>query len=440
MVQAAPSQIPLASVADWARDPGGYDPAASARRALATVAGTGAADLAPLVRACSAWPPSAAQDAELGQAVEDALAGVPEALDLLTARLDDLARGCTTAAEPEPLVSTLRPWLAAGAASARAGLAAVRLLRAATIDRGSAAPAPPPERAATTPVPPAGRAATAPTTSVDRMQALRAETSLALAEAESHYANLLRAILPPFVREVLRRTAPASADTDAGHHVLLVTGGRPTAGDQAVTELCERRGYRVRAVATPSGVDLDRATAVIVTRGAADGAIEAVARIGVPLLAWHGLVPLGLARASAVLLLHDRVRIVDPDDPIAAGFDGHVPVYRGPGKLTVAEVGAQARVVARVADEDRAVLFHYPAGADLADGTTAPAPRIGVFLGADGAAPWLVTPEGHAIVTAAVDALLTRIPQPVVPAQRERESSAGRPTGVPPETPTLRQL
>nr|WP_281199109.1 beta-N-acetylglucosaminidase domain-containing protein [Micromonospora pallida] len=132
----------------------------------------------------------------------------------------------------------------------------------------------------------------------------------------------------------------------------------------------------------------------------------------------HGLVPLGLARASAVLLLHDRVRIVAPDDPLAAGFDGHVPVYRGPGKLTVADVGPQARVVARVADEDRAVLFHYPAGIDLADGTTAPASRIGIFLGADAAAPWLVTPEGHAIVTAAVDVLLAGISGPAVPAPR----------------------
>ncbi|MEV0330723.1 protein O-GlcNAcase [Micromonospora echinospora] len=410
MVQAVPSRIPLASVADWARDPGGYDPAASARRALVTVAGAGAAHLEPLVRACSAWPPSAAQDPELLQAMDDALAGAPEALDVLTTRLTELARGCAAAAEPEPLVAALRPWLLAGASGARAGLAAVRLLRSVTT----------------------GRSAVTPAVTDQRIAALREETGLALAEAESHHANLLRPVIPPFVREVLRRTAPAPADADAGPYVLLVTGDRPTAGDEVVAELCARHGYRVRPVGTPSVADVDQAGAVVVTRGADGGAIDAVARVGVPLLAWHGLVPLGLARDSAVLLLHDRVRIVAPDDPVAAGFDGHVPVYRGPGKLTVAEVGPEARVVARVTDEDRAVLFHYPAGVELADGSPAPARRIGVFLSVDGPAPWLVTPEGYALVAAAVDALLTRIPRQRGPAaEGSPVGRAGAPAGTP---------
>ncbi|MEU4565221.1 protein O-GlcNAcase [Micromonospora sp. NPDC023956] len=412
MVQAVPSRIPLASVADWARDPGRYDPADSARRALLTVAGTGAVHLEPLVRACSAWPPSAAQDPDLLRAIDDALAGAPAALDVLTDRLDELARGCAAAAEPEPLVAALRPWLTAGASGATAGLAAVRLLRAATAERTTATP----------------------TASTPPIEALRAETGRALADAESHHANLLRPVIPPFVREVLRRTAPAPVAPDAGPYALLVTGPRPTAGDQVVTELCARRGYRVRPVATPSAADLDRAAAVIVTRGADDAAIDAVARVGAPLLAWHGLVPLGLARDSAVLLLHDRVRLVAPDDPLAAGLDGLVPVYRGPGKLTVADVGPQARVVARVADEDRAVLFHYATGAALADGSEAPAPRIGVFLSADGPAPWLVTPEGYALVAAAVDALLTRIPRQAGPAgvaSPVAPATVGAPEGPP---------
>ncbi|MFI6822799.1 beta-N-acetylglucosaminidase domain-containing protein [Micromonospora sp. NPDC050187] len=420
MVQAVPSRIPLASVADWARDPGRYDPAVSARRALATVAGAGAGHLEPLVRACSAWPPSAAQDPELLQAMDDALAGSPAALDVLTTRLDELARGCAAAAEPEPLVTALRPWLTAGASGARAGLAAVRLLRSATSDLLA-------EGGSTT-----GRPTATPTASDQRIEALREEAGLALAEAESHHANLLRPVIPPFVREVLRRTAPAPAGTDARPYVLLVTGDRPTAGDQVVAGLCERHGYRVRPVGTPSVADLDQAVAVVVTRGADGDAIDAVARVGVPLLAWHGLVPLGLARGSAVLLLHDKIRIVAPDDPVAAGFHGHVPVYRGPGKLTVAEIGPQARVVARVTDEDRAALFHYAAGAELADGSPAPARRIGVFLSVDGPAPWLVTPEGHALVSAAVDALFTRIPRQAGPAAvRSPVERLGAPAGTP---------
>jgi hypothetical protein len=47
MREEAPSRFALATVADWARDPDGYDPAASAGAALHAVAGDGAAPLAP---------------------------------------------------------------------------------------------------------------------------------------------------------------------------------------------------------------------------------------------------------------------------------------------------------------------------------------------------------------------------------------------------------
>ncbi|MEH0970716.1 protein O-GlcNAcase [Micromonospora sp. CPCC 205546] len=382
MIQAVPSRIPLMSVADWARDPAGYDPAASAGRALATVAGAGAEHLAPLIRVCGSWPPSAEPDAELVRAVGDTLAGRPGAVDVLTGRLTGLARACGAAAEPEPLVAALRPWLAAGADMAAAGLAAVRLLD---------------------------------TASTDAVE----ETRRALARAESHYADVLRSVVPPFVREVLDRigqeepepggqagrdAAGRAAGADGRPMVLLVTGERRTAGDEALAALLGERGYAVRRQHAPGPDALAAASLVVVTRGADAPAIEAVARAGVPLLAWHGLVPLGLARHSEVLLARDRVRIVDPTDPAAAGLDDVVRVYRGPAKLTVAEVGPDAQIVALVVDENRPALFRYPRGARLPDGTFAPAPRVGVFLGADGLAPWLMTTEGRALVVAALDA------------------------------------
>lgn len=377
MVQAVPSRIPLVSVADWAADPRGYDPAASARRALATVAGAGATDLVPLVAACSAWPPSADQDAELVRAVDDALAGRPGGTEVLTARLSELARGCRAAAEPASLVSALRPWLDAGAAMAEAGLAAVRLLQAA-----------------------AGRSG------AERVPALREEARLALAAAESHYADVLRSVIPPFVRQVLDRAAPAEPEpVGVAPLALLVTGPRRTAGDEVMTDLLARRGYVVCRRATPRPEEIAAAALVVVTRGAGEPAIEAVARVGVPLLAWHGYACLGLARRRDVLLARDQVRIEDPGDPIAAGLAGVVPVYRGPAAMTAAaEVGPDARVVART-DEDRPAVFHYPRGARLADGTTAPAPRVGLFLGPDGPAPWLISERGHAILAAALDQL-----------------------------------
>ncbi|MEU4771615.1 protein O-GlcNAcase [Micromonospora sp. NPDC023644] len=407
MIQAVPSRIPLLSVADWARDPDGYDPATSARRALATVAGAGAEHLAPLIRVCDSWPPSAEPDAELVRAVGDTLAGRPGAADVLTGRLTGLARACRAATEPEPLVAALRPWLVAGADMAAAGLAAVRLLDTATTDAGE-------------------------------------ETRRALARAESHYADVLRSVVPPFVREVLDRTGqaqpglPGQAERDAdgqaaradGRPVaLLVTGERRTAGDEAFTALLGERGYAVRRHHAPGPDEVAAASLVVVTRGADGPAIEAVARADAPLLAWHGLVPLGLARHSEVLLARDRVRIVDPADPGAAGLDDVVPVYRGPAKLTVAEVGPDAQIVALVVDENRPALFRYPPGARLPDGTSAPAPRVGVFLGADGLAPWLMTAEGRALVVAALDACAARS-RPVSAAGEQPAAVAGRPGGT----------
>ncbi|MGC1213733.1 MAG: protein O-GlcNAcase [Micromonospora sp.] len=406
MLQAVPSRIPLVTVADWARDPDGYDPATSARRALATVAGGGAADLAPLVRSCSAWPPSAEQDPELGRAVDGTLAGEPGALDVLTVRLDELARGCQAVAEPENLVSALRPWLLAGMATAEAGLTAARLLRATTAgDTGGPADG--------------------------GVPALRDGTRRALASAESHYADVLRSVVPPFVRTVLRRTAPPpTGPADRRPPVLLVTGPRPAVGDEAIAELLGQRGYRVRLF--DPATDVGTPAAVIVTRGASDAAIDAVVHAGVPLLAWHGLVPLGLARSSLVLMAQDRVHIVAADDPLAAGLRGTAQVYRGPAKLTVAEVGPHARVVARAGDDGAAALFHYPPGAGLADGTTAPAVRIGLYLGPDGPAPWLTTAEGRAIVAAAMDRLVGRIPgQPTAPEREHAGSEAQHLPGLP---------
>jgi hypothetical protein len=130
---------------------------------------------APLVRANSSWPPGAVRDAGLARAVAGALAAEPGALAALNSRLTDLARACRAAARPAWLTEPLRPWLEAGAAMADAGLAAARLLAAAS----------------------------AP---VAEVTALRRETRRRLAAAERHYADVLRPVIPPFVRDVLDRT------------------------------------------------------------------------------------------------------------------------------------------------------------------------------------------------------------------------------------------
>jgi hypothetical protein len=234
--------------------------------------------------------------------------------------------------------------------------------------------------------------------------------------AEGRYANVLRSVIPPFVREALDRTAePATAEPGAGGRggkplALLVTGSRRTAGDEAITALLDQFGFVVHRRAVPGTDDIEWARLVVVTRNAGTAAILAVARVQVPLVAWHGFDPLGLAHGQTLLLARERLCIVEPADPVAAGLHGVVSVHRGPAAVTVAEVGPDARVVARVIDDDRPAVFHYPAGTRLCDGTTAPAHRTGLFLGPDGLAPWLLTEAGRAIVRAGLRQHLTAVP------------------------------
>lgn len=145
MVQPRASRIALTTVAEYARDPAGYDSAAAHERAITDLV---PAELRPLVEACSSWPPSA--DPSVALSVEGLLplAAMPDDLD------DDLAR-------------ELRPWVLAGRDMARAGIAAAELL--------------------------AGRG---------DVEATRT----ALEVAESHEANVLRTVVPPFVHAVLGRS------------------------------------------------------------------------------------------------------------------------------------------------------------------------------------------------------------------------------------------
>jgi hypothetical protein len=350
MPQALSSRFALVTVADWARDPAGYRPTESARRASDTVA----AALEPLVRVCSAWPPSADQDPELTAATKSALTGDPAALDLVAHRLSELAEGCRAAREPAALVAELRPWLDGAVAMAEAGLAAVRLLRT---------------------------------------NAGRAETRAALDAAEEHYANVLRPIVPPFVRDVLALTEPE--EPDGKPIALLVTGQVRSPGDRATAELLTDCGFAVRRAA--DDVDL-----VVVTGTAEPDAIRAVADAPVPLVAWRAGEQLGLARGRRTVMTNGRMTVVDSSDELAAGRSGTLSALRGPAWLTVSDVDdTPARVIVEMADGGAAV-FRYATGDRLANGTVAAGPRIGLFLGGDGPARWLLTEDGQALIRAAI--------------------------------------
>jgi hyaluronoglucosaminidase len=144
MIQPRASRLALATVAEYAADPASYDPAAAHARAVADQVPP---ELVPLVEVCSSWPPSASPAPWLeGLRGQDLVA----ALGPLAAMPDDL---------DHPLAAELRPWVLAGRAMARAGIAAARG------DLGAA-------------------------------RAL-------LVESESYDADVLRSVLAPYVRSVL---------------------------------------------------------------------------------------------------------------------------------------------------------------------------------------------------------------------------------------------
>jgi hyaluronoglucosaminidase len=165
MPQAAASEIALATVAEWAWDPSGYDPVAAHHRARSALAGGPAVET--LIEATSSWPPSAPRQPRLSALIDDVRRQPASASDELRATFTAMIQ------PPEPatddaarLVAEIRPWLDAQAAMGRAGLAALEYLRS-----------PSPET--------------------------RATAEKALAEAQAHEADVLKGIITPFVAGVL---------------------------------------------------------------------------------------------------------------------------------------------------------------------------------------------------------------------------------------------
>ncbi len=364
MIEAVPSRLPLATVGTWARDPASYDAEAAGAAALAAVAGDRAPLVGPLVRACGTWPPDAPRDAGLAAAMDAAVRGDAGAREVVAGRMRELAEAAPSAADDgDPLVEGLRPWLTAAARTGAAGLAACALLRG------------------------DGDAATA-----------RAALDL----VETEFPDVLRSDVARFVRGALAAVG-AAVDGVAGvrgdaHRAVLVTGPEPTPGDRATAGWLRLRGLDVRVASTWPPADHAEVDLAVLTPDAPAAAAGSLADAAVPVLAWGRLVTLGVARESGVLL--DRDRLVP---------DGAAPVrvHRGAGRLTWCEPVAGARVLARAPEpEDRPVLVEVAAGTPLTTGRPAPAPRTVVFLTGDGAARWLLTDAGWAVLDAALDRLL----------------------------------
>ena len=136
MLQPHASRVPLATAAEFLRDPDAYDEDEAWRRAIDDVGGPRADSLGVLARACADGPLLSARHLvlhELVDALEHAArdAAWPLAMRPLRDELTAL-RGAQRAyadAADDPLAPELAPWLAQATLEADAGLAALRLVQ-----------------------------------------------------------------------------------------------------------------------------------------------------------------------------------------------------------------------------------------------------------------------------------------------------------------------
>lgn len=372
MVEAAASRFALSTVALWAADPAGYDATTAAGLALTAVAGDAEEGLSALVSACSSWPPSASPSAEIARLVDEALDGVEASRRELALRMDALARTDDSQATPA-LRRSLGPWVRAARDTGRSGWLAARLLGALAASDGT-----------------------------DDVAVLVADTRDAAHAADSHFANVLRSIVPDFVAAVLRRAdGDPQKPASAGPRATLLVGQNPVPGDRELAEFLRTLGIDASLETTAGDADL-----LVVSPGASPSAVDAARATDVPLIAWGHLVRLGMAAEASTELSVDSIEIATGGGPLAAGLSGRTVIYRGPAKLTWGTASPGGTVVASTTAGGRPVIVHYAAGSRLPDGTIAPAQRLTFFLGSDGFAPWLVTDSTRALFRSAVMALL----------------------------------
>jgi hyaluronoglucosaminidase len=134
MVQPRASKVALATVADYLRDPSGYEPDEAWARAIRDVGGGRAAALDAVARACADGPllPASQLDAaRLTDALVSALDGPDWAAPTasLRATFDGLRAATRAWPADDPLGRELAPWLDQARLEADAALAALRLVQ-----------------------------------------------------------------------------------------------------------------------------------------------------------------------------------------------------------------------------------------------------------------------------------------------------------------------
>ena len=193
-------------------------------------------------------------------------------------------------------------------------------------------------------------------------------------------------------------------------YALLVAGSASLSpADTAVRSRLEDAGYVpvIKAARATAAADAPGKAVVVISSTVAPADLGTRLRGSIaPLVTWETQLfdDLGLTGPAAGSdfgpVRQSRITIISPAHPLAAGRSGLVTVTTAPTALAWGRPAASAARVARLpGNANRFTIFGYERGTAMA-GLTAPARRVGLFLGDTAAS--LLTPDGGALFDAAV--------------------------------------
>lgn len=167
------------------------------------------------------------------------------------------------------------------------------------------------------------------------------------------------------------------------------TGG-PNDSDRAVMNRLQSQGWQVQPTgATPSQTsDADGKALIMISSTVSSGEVgDKFRNVAVPMINWEAALQDNFDMTDrpgdadnstrGVVGSQSQLNIVAANHPLAAGLGAGLKAYSNGGDASWGVPGPGATVVATIADDpSRAALYVYEQGANLFDGTKAPAKRI----------------------------------------------------------------
>lgn len=193
-------------------------------------------------------------------------------------------------------------------------------------------------------------------------------------------------------------------------YVLFVVGNATLgSGDAAVKTRLESLGYAVtvKAAASSTTADATNKGLVVLSSTSNSGDVTTKFRTTlVPVLTWENALfdDLGMTNAAAAdrgaATGQTQVNIINAAHPMAATLTGKVTVTTTASTFSWGRPNANAaRIATLTNDANKIAIFGYEKGATMV-GLTAPARRVGLFMGDTSSASW--STQGRALFDAAV--------------------------------------